>query len=277
MCNAQSFIAKTIDSILNQTFEDFELLLLDDGSTDNYSELIKSYQDRRIKYFKRPHNFIETLNFGLDIAKGDYIALIDHDDIMIRERLKIQYNFMNGNQDIIACGGCINQFGMETGILTPPLQYEELLIEMSIRSPMYNPTGFIRTQAIRNNKIRYSEGYSFSADYKSWSDLIKVGKVVNILEVLTFYRVYNSQTSRVYVAPSSMGAMLIRQEIINYIFSCYNSDDETYEVLDNQLIPALFFLAEKALMSLNLYFQLNYNVIRNLHIKKKLHFPYTSI
>ena len=92
--NSEKFIRKTIDSVLGQTFKDFEVLLLDDGSADKSSEIIKSYTDDRVKYIPCSHDFIKTLNHGIDIAKGKYIALLDHDDLMLPHRLKVQYEYM---------------------------------------------------------------------------------------------------------------------------------------------------------------------------------------
>ncbi|MDR1583216.1 MAG: glycosyltransferase family 2 protein, partial [Prevotellaceae bacterium] len=109
--NAESFLSETIDSVLSQTFSDFELLTLDDCSTDKSAEIIKSYNDPRIRYVKCTHDFIGTLNKGLSLSRGKYIAQIDHDDMMLPYRLQTQYDFMENNPDVVACGGYMIAFG----------------------------------------------------------------------------------------------------------------------------------------------------------------------
>ena len=90
--NAEKFLKEAIDSILNQTFTDFELLLINDGSTDRSEEIIKSYNDKRISYAKNEKNsgLINTLNRGIDLARGEYIARMDGDDIALPERFELQ-------------------------------------------------------------------------------------------------------------------------------------------------------------------------------------------
>ena len=88
--NGEKWIAEAIDSVLNQSYTDFELLILNDGSTDSTEQVILSYKDKRIKYVKRNHDFISALNDGLRMAQGKYIARMDADDVMHPDRLKIQ-------------------------------------------------------------------------------------------------------------------------------------------------------------------------------------------
>jgi hypothetical protein len=89
----------------------------------------------------------------------------------------------------------------------------------------------------------YNSGYSFAADFKFWSDVVKVGKVVNIPQVLTFYRTSNSQASRVYRKDSQIGAQKIHLEMINYLLSRIKFDSRFYNTLDERLLPALDDLA----------------------------------
>ncbi|RNC63376.1 glycosyltransferase family 2 protein, partial [Proteiniphilum sp. X52] len=81
--NVAAFIRKTIDSVLAQTFSDFELLLMDDGSSDDTADIVRTYKYPRIRYERCPHDFSGTFNRGVDIARGKYVALLDHDDMMV--------------------------------------------------------------------------------------------------------------------------------------------------------------------------------------------------
>lgn len=267
--NAENIIQKTIESVLSQTLLDFEVLLVDDGSTDKSSEIIQSYKDARIKYIRSSHDFIKTLNLGLNRASGKYIALLDHDDLMMPQRLRIQYDFMEANTDIVACGGFMRSFGLFSSKMEAPLSHLGITKEMIIRSPMLNPTGFIRKETLFANHIKYSSGYSFAADFKFWSDVVKVGKVVNIPKVLTLYRTYPEQTSRKYLIESIEGANLVHMEMLEYFLSLVKDDNEYYPVLMNEFMPALDKLGKYEFFSPATFFPFMYELIDGL-LKKNV-------
>jgi len=265
--NSESFLNETIDSVISQTFSDFELLLLDDGSTDGTPDIVKQYTDLRIRYILCKHDFISTLNRGLKLARGKYIALLDHDDMMMPNRLQIQYNYLESHPKITACGGYMHSFGWYSKKIEAPLEYEKLMKDMIMRSPMLNPTGFIRREAIIMHKIRYQKGYSFAADFKFWSDLVKVGKVVNIPKVLTLYRTSPLQTSVVTQVDSTIGALKIQQEIIEYFLSLIDKDD-FYSNFDDNFYSTLETLKERSLLSTRVFFVFMHDLICGLCQKK---------
>lgn len=123
--NGQKYISEAINSILNQTFRDFELLIIDDGSTDNTIDNIKLFTDDRIRLIQNHKNLglFVTRNYGIDQAKGKYFAILDSDDIAFPNRLQIQVNFMERNPQYALCGAkakVINQMGEEIDVLIPP-------------------------------------------------------------------------------------------------------------------------------------------------------------
>lgn len=142
--NSSAFLAETIDSILSQTFEDFELIIIDDHSTDNTLEILKSYNDPRLFYFSGKHNRIENLNKAVALANGKYIARIDHDDIMLPDRLKKQYDFMEYHSEIIVCGSWMYTFGNEERLIPCLGPHKEISSAMILGNPMANPTTFMR-------------------------------------------------------------------------------------------------------------------------------------
>ncbi len=108
--NGEKFIEETIQSVLDQSFKDFEYIIVDDGSTDKTKKIVKSFKDKRIKYFyagenKGYYNMHKAINFGLSKCKGKYIARIDADDICLEHRLKIQYEYLQHNKNIFLIGG----------------------------------------------------------------------------------------------------------------------------------------------------------------------------
>ncbi|MEG1729900.1 MAG: glycosyltransferase family 2 protein [Bacteroidaceae bacterium] len=101
--NAGGYLKDSVMSILQQTYKSFELLILDDGSTDGCTAFLKDINDNRIRLIKRNHNYISTLNYGLSIARGQYIARMDADDKMFPTRLAEQVNVLNENPDVVIC------------------------------------------------------------------------------------------------------------------------------------------------------------------------------
>src|SRR4030067_2908226 len=103
--NGETFLREAIDSVLNQTFTDYEFIIIDDASKDTTADIIKSYTDPRINYIKNDNNFgvTRSLNIGLKLARGKYIARMDHDDVSLPERLETQAAFLNQHPEIVAC------------------------------------------------------------------------------------------------------------------------------------------------------------------------------
>ncbi len=120
--NCEKYLKEAIESILNQTFSDFEFLIINDASIDNSDDIILSYKDERIKYVKNEENLgvSRTLNKGIQIARGTYIARMDSDDISITTRLERQYNFMTNHKEVGICGTWARIFGLQDGKLHPP-------------------------------------------------------------------------------------------------------------------------------------------------------------
>lgn len=111
MYNASRYLRECIDSILAQTFTDFELLIVDDGSEDDSVSIIESYDDTRIRLIRNQHDYIGSLNILLDEAKGKYIARMDADDVMISERLQLQYDYMESHTSIDLVASGMNYIG----------------------------------------------------------------------------------------------------------------------------------------------------------------------
>lgn len=107
-----SILKEAVDSILNQTFGDFEFIIIDDGSTNNSVEYLKSLQDQRVKIIRNDTNIgiTKSLNIGLRAAKGKYIARMDSDDIAFPDRFEIQYAFMESHPDVFVCGAKVKHF-----------------------------------------------------------------------------------------------------------------------------------------------------------------------
>lgn len=265
--NSEAFIRETIDSVLSQTFNDFELLLMDDASYDTTADIIKTYGDPRIRYELCSHDFVETFNRGIDIAQGKYVALLDHDDMMVPRRLQMQYDLMESRPDIVACGGIMRTFGQVSKDCVPKFEYDQIILEYLRRrtGPVFNPTCIFRKEIINKYNIRYRRGYHFAVDTKFWTDVVKIGKIENIPEILVWYRTSEMQTSQVTFSESLKTAHVIYQEFINYLISKLDDNEEIKHKLTKKFMPAMEALTELSVFSSDVYFLFMRDVIDGLY------------
>lgn len=198
--NGEKYLREAIDSILNQTFSDFEFIIINDCSADSTEDIIKSYDDSRIIYIKNEENLgvAETLNKGLEIAKGEYIARMDADDISLPTRFEKQVNYMENNLSCMLCGSNMNLFGGLTGKTTVPISDTQIRANLLFASPFAHPTTFIRHSFIRQNNLKYKKEYEGVEDYALWLDFacLNIGTMYNFAESLLNYRLHPSQVTK---------------------------------------------------------------------------------
>ncbi len=199
--NGESYLQEAIDSILNQTFSDFEFVIVDDGSTDNSLQIIQSYDDDRIIVLRNQVNqgVAESRNLGIKSANGKYIIYMDADDISLPNRFIKQFRFMENNPDVDICGSAREIFGDRTEISKPPLSHGELLTGLLWKCNVYPPTIIQR----RSTLIALNEFFNKDFDYGEFTDFlirlsVKGIKFANIDEVLLRYRWHAKNVSRLY-------------------------------------------------------------------------------
>ena len=160
--NAAEHIREAIDSILEQTFTDFEFLIINDGSTDNAVDIISEYDDPRIKLVHNDGNkgLIYSLNYGLEIAQGKYIARMDADDIAMDTRLEKQVRFLEDNPDTSILGTAFIFMGTPHEIHHPNYN-EEIRIKLLDDGAFAHPTVMMRKDSIDLNNIRYNADYKY--------------------------------------------------------------------------------------------------------------------
>ncbi len=220
--NRASFLPRSIESILNQTFTDFEFIIINDGSPDNSAEILKKYakQDSRIRVITNKQNkgLIYSLNKGLDEAKGKYIARMDDDDIALPNRFEKQYAFMEKNKDFAAVGSWVANpddnkkwaFHSETS----PEKIKVLLYLNKV--PISHPASFLRRSFLNKHHIRYSYKYKAAEDRKFWLDIIDAGgKITNIPEVLLLFRLHASNPEQYYIDQRNNANQFFHDEILS--------------------------------------------------------------
>ena len=193
--NGEQFLREAIDSMLGQTFSDFDFLIINDASTDNSVKIINEYDDQRIKLIHNKQNIglTKSLNKGLKLAQGRYIARMDADDISLPTRLEKQVDYMESHSEVGLCGGWFQI--IEGPFIKKPETHEEIAVRMLRRNPFGHSTVMMRKSVLENHSLTYDETLVSSQDYDFWSRMINYTKAYNIPEVLVKYRVHNKQIS----------------------------------------------------------------------------------
>ena len=218
MCayNASSFIRDAIESILVQTYKNYEFIVVDDGSTDNTVEIIKSYHDSRISLIRCKHDYIRSLNVGMSKCKGVYIARIDADDKALPNRIEIQVKTMMKKVNIAACFSWANTFGdyeEHVGFCVKGWLEHPLLLLLS-HNFLIHSSAMIRKEFLLIHNLKYKR-YPYAEDYKLWMDIARCGGRIYVLpKDLVQYRVSRQQTSCKYYFQQLDTKLRIQQEII---------------------------------------------------------------
>jgi len=195
--NGSAFLKDSILSILNQTFIDFEFIIINDASTDNSEEIINSFNDSRIVYLKNDENLglAASLNKAIKISKGKYIARMDDDDIALNNRLQKQVDFLTRNPEFGIVGAYAELFSDKTGIRKHASISDELKVRTLFSCQFCHPTVMFQKKNVDGQNIRYNEDFRTAQDYELWSRLVNVTDFYTIPEVLLMYRVHNNQIS----------------------------------------------------------------------------------
>ncbi len=217
--NCESYISEMIESILNQTYTDWELIIFDDASTDNTSKNILKYHDSRIKCYRNEENegLTVNLNKALKKSNGAYIARIDGDDVAYPERLEKQLSFMEQHPDIVLSGAWMKCFGESSGVCKVSPQHDVLKIGMIFNTVMMHPTFIFRRELFTEKKIKYNEKLRYSQDYDFAYRASCIGRISNVSEFLLKYRVHNKQISRKKYQEAKENANITRRKILHDI------------------------------------------------------------
>ena len=266
--NGEKYIKESIDSILKQTFTDFELLIMDDGSTDRTVERIERYTDERIRLIRRKHNFIRNLNEGLELALGAYIARMDADDIMHTERLRIQLKRMKKNPNITVCGTWAKIFSDKGNERNVFHFGHEIICEPVLELLKYNmllhPSVMVKKEFLFNHHIKY-QNYPYVEDYKLWFDIAKAGGIL-FVEPQELMMLMRSDTQVTVTKKEEMflGSIRLRKEILLYLLSIYDN-----KAL-NSLLSDLEYLEKNKWMSYEDIFRFFVNLFNRMQSNSRI-------
>ncbi len=222
--NSEKYVAQAIESILNQTFTDFEFIIINDGSTDDTAKIVRKYaaRDPRIKFIdnKRNQGLIAVLNQGLDLCTGEYIARMDSDDISRPERFKLQVDYMDAHPNVGVVGAWCQKFGnqVERDIFKHQ-QVMRLFDFLLYGSQVTHPTAMIRTSVLRNNKIYYDPKYPHAEDYGFLVSIARVSEIHNLQTVLLDYRWHDTNVSVLHHKTQTESAERVRHDLLEAVLT----------------------------------------------------------
>lgn len=218
--NSGQYIELSIKSIILQTFHDFELIVIDDGSSDNSFEVLSTYAklDSRIHLISRDNRgLIYTLNEAIEIANGQYIARMDADDLALPDRLEKQLAFLQENK-LDICGASVRLIGAATGDWRYPHSHVGCEAELLFGVPFAHPSVIGHSKVFK--ELRYASTWSLVEDYDLWQRAWAAGfQMGNVPEVLLQYRVHRKQTSALYRHQQAQHSQRLRsrhwQQLLN--------------------------------------------------------------
>ncbi len=198
--NGQRHLREAIESILAQTFGDFEFLIINDGSTDESVRIIESFKDPRIRIEHNESNLgvVASLNTGLQLAKGVYIARMDCDDISKPDRLTKQVAFMDRNTQVGISGAWVQTFGpnAHSDIWAFPADPSVIKCRLLFESVLAHPSVIMRKELLDRHDLRYDPKYLHAEDFQLWQRASHLFPIMNIPDVLVMYRISSDSVSR---------------------------------------------------------------------------------
>lgn len=226
--NAEKYIAASIESVLSQTFKNFELLILDDASSDKTKEIVLSFakNDSRIIYVEKQSNHgpATLRNEGIHLAKGNFIALNDADDLSESTRFEKQIAVFKSQPNVAVCGSWILNFGenMESHVFQAPENPTDIKLTFLSYDCLANSSAMFRKSCVEN--IEYQKEYVPAEDYKLWSEVILKHDFYIIQEALVHYRQHENNISKTKANNLASSDLKIKTDLFQKIFGLQNED-----------------------------------------------------
>lgn len=281
--NAAAYLNESIDSVLNQTFVNFDLYVYDDCSTDNTEEIISEYKDFRLFYRKNKENFgiAKTLNIGLEelLPHYEYIARMDADDWAYPERFQKQLDFLGKNQEVVLCGTQgywlkdINQNPVSGWKY--PVNNEYIKCYLLFAASFHHQSIVLQSKFFIKTNLRYDETIATCEDWDLWTRVVKEGKVANLREFLVRCRIL--PFSNHHSPLNKKRHYEERSKIISNYWSEFNgalSPEEVYEYYYGDKIISKSDFIGKIKILINAFNLLYANTAHNLDLNEKMSLRY---
>lgn len=236
--NGEEYLKETMDSVLAQTFSDFEFLIINDGSTDSSKEIILSYQDERIHLIENDCNLglVATLNKGLDMIETEFIARMDADDLWDEHKLEKQIEVLDNHPEVGLCGTSIEKFGCLNGIMIFPKNNDTLKVGFLFYCMMSHPSVVFRRSMLKKSGLKYKRDAFPAEDYKLWVDCLDATQIFNIPEPLVKYRQHESQICRQKTEVQKIKDSEIKTELLRRIYPKISDEEISFH---NEIFSSL--------------------------------------
>ncbi len=236
--NGEKYLGEAIESILSQSFTDFEFLIINDGSTDRTEEIILNYSDQRIRYVKNNMNsrLIANLNKGIQLAQGKYIVRMDADDVSMPQRIAEQVAYMETHPEITVAGSWITKIpsGNKIKFETNPTLLKTLLL---FSCHLNHPSVIIRTDFLRNHQLAYNPDALHAEDYALWLDIYKAGGQIGIVpSYLLNYRTHDANIGVKHADVQKIATLNFREK--NLLQLVDRIDQETFRLFNHFITVA---------------------------------------
>lgn len=242
--NMATFLLECIPSVLEQDYHNFELIIVDDGSTDQTADSIHSFLDSRIVYVLREHNYIDSMNAGIQLAKGKYIIRMDADDLMLQGRIRRQVEYMEAHLEVDVCGSGMKNFGMDDSNLYGLMGHAAIISSLLFYNTMAHPTVIMRKESVRRYVAKhgtlYDKEYIYAEDYRLWTCMAMEGfHFDNIKEMLIKHRISQQAVTSVYAEESQRTAEKIKNEYLKYAIQEIYRKGKAFEQITDDIIKLL--------------------------------------
>ncbi len=216
--NAAAYLRDAVASILSQDFADFELLIIDDGSTDGTGTIADQLTrtDQRIRVVHQQNRgLIATLNAGLPLPRGQYTARMDADDLSLPQRLRLQTAYLAEHPEVAAVGSSYETFGGAQRRWTLPAEPRFVRAAMLFRSALSHGAAMLRTSLFREEALRYDPAFLHAEDYHLWSQILTRHELANLPDVLLRVRRHGDQVSQRFTVAQQASAAKVRRILLD--------------------------------------------------------------
>lgn len=255
--NVSQYVKDAVESVLGQTYSDFELLVIDDCSSDNTIDIVRGIKDPRIRIERNERNLglADNLNRGLSLIKTEYVARMDGDDIALPHWLEKEMFFLEAHPEVGVCGGGGERFGTMSSVISFPEEHEDICVNMLFNCSIVVPT--FRMSLYNEYGLRYRSESFPAEDYRFWSEAILVTRLHNIKEPLFRYRMHQFQICSSLQLEQRSKMVDVRKKMVAHI------EGLTIQEID-------FFIGQfhKSIMSSADWRQRNIFVNRLLHLNR---------
>ncbi len=226
--NVAPYVKEAIDSVLWQTYRDFELLVIDDCSTDETVEMVRSIEDARIRIVQNEKNvgLAENLNRGLSHITTEYVARMDGDDIAEPFWLEREVAILDSHPEIGICSAGFERFGTANSLVCFPERHEDIMANMLFECSVIVPT--FRMSLYRDHGLRYSTEAFPAEDYRFWADCLRITKMYNIQETLFRYRMHPTQICTARREEQQSKVAEVRRYILEWLSSDFIEEERAY-------------------------------------------------